>query len=146
MSLTLYDYLVQIHDDPDGLWLTCPDIPRTHGVGDDMAGALESLRDGLETVFSFYVEEGLVIPAPSTPSAGQQTVRLPVLASMKAAAWNAFVTSGLSKAELARRLGVARPQVDWLFDFLHDSRSDQLECALAIMGLSVALKVEPVAV
>lgn len=145
MSATLYDYPVQIHDDPDGLWLTCPDIPRTYGIGDNMAAALESLRDGLVTAFSFYVEEGVIIPGPSASVTGQQRVRLPFLASLKAAAWNAFVTSKLSKAELARRLGVARPQVDRLFDFLHDSRSDQLERALAVLGLRVAVTVEPVA-
>lgn len=138
----MYDYPVQIHDDPDGLWLECPDVPRTYGTGADMADALQSLSDGLETVFTFYVEDGQPIPAPSQPAEGQTTVRLPVIVTMKVAAWNAFLASGLSKSELARRMGVARPQVDRLFDFMHYSKAMQLEAALQVMGHRLSLTLE----
>jgi len=141
----MYQYPVQIHDDPDGLWLECPDVPRTSGEGDDMDAALESLSEGLQTVFSFHVEEGVAIPAASAPAAGQLVINLPVLVVMKVVAWNAFVASGLSKSELARRMGVARPQVDRLFDFLHHSKADQLERALAVLGFRLAVSVEQAA-
>lgn len=137
----MYDYPIQIHDDPDGLWLTCPDTPRTYGAGENMAKAIASLRDGLESVFSLYVDENQPIPAASAPAAGQPFIRLPVEVSMKVAVWNAFLASGLSKSELARRLGVNRPQIDRLFDFLHHSKMDALERALHELGFSVEVSI-----
>ncbi|MBA1245264.1 type II toxin-antitoxin system HicB family antitoxin [Pseudomonas japonica] len=142
MNATLYLYPVLIHDDPDGLWLSCPDIPRTYGIGDDMVMALKSLHDGLETAFSFYVEEYVPIPTPSEPCVGQQTVCLSELSSIKVSTWNAFVASGLGRTELARQLGIATQAVDTLFDFLQDSHSPHLERAWAIVEASSSGNIE----
>ena len=41
---------------------------------------------------------------------------------------------GVGKAALARRLGVALPQIDRLLDLRHASRLDAIERALAALG------------
>ncbi|MNP60752.1 Antitoxin HicB [compost metagenome] len=68
-------------------------------------------------------------------------VRLPALSAAKAALWNAMLAQGVNKAEMARRLGVNRPQVDRLVDLLHRSKIEQVELALALLGQRIALTV-----
>ncbi|MCY1297244.1 hypothetical protein D9M70_466770 [compost metagenome] len=68
-------------------------------------------------------------------------VRLPALSAAKAALWNAMLAQGVNKAEMARRLGVNRPQVDRLVDLLHRSKIEQVEHALALLGQRIALTV-----
>jgi antitoxin HicB len=137
----MYSYPIEIHDDPDGLWLSAPDVARMYGVGDTMAQAMASALDGIETAFSLYVEEGAPIPLPSEPTEGQAVLHLPALVAAKVALWNAFLASGLSKSEFARRMGVARAQVDRMIDFLHHSKIEHLERGLSILGQRIELSV-----
>lgn len=137
----MYSYPIEIHDDPDGLWLSAPDVARMYGMGDTMAEAMASALDGIETAFSLYVEEGAPIPLPSEPTEGQAVLHLPALVAVKVALWNAFLASGLTKSEFARRMGVARAQVDRMIDFLHHSKIEHLERALSILGQRIELSV-----
>lgn len=74
---------------------------------------------------------------------GQPLVRLPALSAAKVALWNAMQAEGVTKAEMARRLGVNRPQVDRLVDLLHSSKIEQVEHALAILGQRLAVTGDP---
>lgn len=51
----------------------------------------------------------------------------------------------MRKAELARRLGWHKPQVDRLLDLRHDSRLDQIERAFAVLGKRVRIAIESAA-
>jgi len=72
---------------------------------------------------------------------GQPLVCLPALTAAKAALWNTMYEQGIGKAEMARRLGVNRPQVDRLVDLLHRSKLEQVEHALAILGQRLEVSV-----
>ncbi|WP_277759582.1 hypothetical protein [Pseudomonas sp. A34-9] len=48
----------------------------------------------------------------------------------------------MSKAELARRLDVQRPQVDRLVDFLHHSKIANVERALQQLGRRLSVSME----
>jgi antitoxin HicB len=52
---------------------------------------------------------------------------------------------GMRKAEIARRLGWHKPQVDRLLDLRHDSRLDQIERAFATLGKRVRITIEDAA-
>jgi antitoxin HicB len=52
---------------------------------------------------------------------------------------------GLSKAALARRLGVHAPQVNRLLDLRHGSRLDQLADALRALGRELVVSVRDAA-
>ncbi|WP_311316929.1 hypothetical protein [Pseudomonas putida] len=45
-----------------------------------------------------------------------------------------MVKQKVTKTELARRLGVNRPQVDRLVELLHRSKIEQVEHALQVLG------------
>ena len=48
--------------------------------------------------------------------------------------YRAFTASGISKAELGRRLDIPKTNVDRLFNFKNHTRLDQLEAAFAALG------------
>jgi antitoxin HicB len=52
-------------------------------------------------------------------------------------------TSGVGKAELARRLHVHLPQVDRLLDLEHASKLDTVIQALRVVGQDVEVRVRP---
>jgi antitoxin HicB len=50
--------------------------------------------------------------------------------------------AGVSKAELARRVGVSPQQAQQLFDIRHASRLDQIDAALAALGRRLVVTTE----
>jgi len=59
--------------------------------------------------------------------------------------YDAWLHSGVKKAELAHRLGMPRANVDRLFDLKHVSRPEQMEDAFAALGKQVDIQVRNVA-
>jgi antitoxin HicB len=48
--------------------------------------------------------------------------------------YTAFRASGMKKAELARRIGISKTNIERLFDLDHSSRLDQIEAAFRAIG------------
>jgi antitoxin HicB len=67
-------------------------------------------------------------------SATAYSVELPALALLKSALYVISRAQNVNRAELARRLGWHREQVDRLFRLDHNSRLDQLEAAFKALG------------
>jgi antitoxin HicB len=59
--------------------------------------------------------------------------------------YDAFLASGMRKAELARRLGSPKSNLDRLFDLNHHSRLDQLEAAFAALNKKLRIDIEDAA-
>src|SRR5690606_24537022 len=131
----MFDYPVTLHHEAGSVWISCDDVPELNSAGDNVDEALLDAVDGLETALSLYVDQRRPVPLASPAKPGQPVVRLPALSAAKVALWNAMQAQGVTKVEMARRLGVNRPQVDRLVDLLHRSRIEQVEHALAILGL-----------
>ncbi|SDT67083.1 type II toxin-antitoxin system HicB family antitoxin [Pseudomonas granadensis] len=139
----MFEYALDVHEEPGSVWLTCAAIPEMHAVGDTRGEALTTAIDAIETAFSIYVDDRRLIPTAHTGEQENDVVlRLPALTAAKVALWNSLLESGVSKAELARRLGVQRPQVDRLVDFLHHSKIENVERALQQLGRRISLSVE----
>ncbi|MGX5217822.1 type II toxin-antitoxin system HicB family antitoxin [Pseudomonas segetis] len=137
----MFDYPVTVHQDDGCVWISSDDVPELNSAGDNEAEALLDAVDGLESALSLYVDQRRLIPQASPAQPGQPVVRLPALTAAKVALWNAMYAQGVGKAEMARRLGVNRPQVDRLVDLLHRSKIEQVEHALAILGQRLELTV-----
>ncbi|EPC7648475.1 type II toxin-antitoxin system HicB family antitoxin [Pseudomonas aeruginosa] len=137
----MFDYPVTVHEEAGSVWLSCDDVPEMASAGDTVDEALLDAVEGLESALSLYVDRRQPIPLPSKAKAGQPVVRLPALTAAKVALWNTMLAQDVGKAEMARRLGVNRPQVDRLVDLLHGSKIEAVEHALAILGQRIALTV-----
>lgn len=137
----MFEYPVTLHLDEGHPWVTSDDVPEMSSAGDTAEEALFDAVDALESALSLYVDRRVAIPLPLRARPGQPVVRLPALTAAKAALWNTMVQQGVTKTELARRLGVNRPQVDRLVDLLHRSKIEQVEHALQILGQRIELAV-----
>lgn len=139
----MYNYAIRFErDDTPGLAVFCRDLPQFHSYGDDEEHALREAVDGIETTLSIYVDERRSIPTASAPEAGEHVVHLPSVTVAKVALWNAMMERDMRKADLCRLLGVHQAQGDRLVDFLHTSKMEQLENALAALGKRLSVSVE----
>ncbi|WP_192559511.1 type II toxin-antitoxin system HicB family antitoxin [Pseudomonas allokribbensis] len=139
----MFEYALEIHEEPGSAWLSCAEIPEMHAAGDTLEEVLDGAIEVMETAFSIYVDDRRLIPTGDAEEQdGDAVLRLPALTAAKVALWNTLLESGMSKAELARRLGVQRPQVDRLVDFLHHSKIESVERALQQLGRWILLSVE----
>lgn len=131
----MYSYAVRFEtDDTPGIAVFCRDLPELNSYGNDEKHALREALDGIETVLSLYVDQRRAIPPASPTEPGEHVVHLPVATVAKIELWNAMVERGMRKADLRRLLGVAQNTSDRLVDFLHPSKIESLEQALAALG------------
>jgi antitoxin HicB len=136
--------------DPDheagGFTVTFPDVPGCVTQGDDLAEAYDMAQDALETMLGYMIRHNEAIPAPRPRKGrGFRPVTLRPIASMKVHLYEAFRESGISKTELARRMGILKANVNRLFDLRHPSSFDQLETALRALGKRLVIQVEDAA-
>jgi antitoxin HicB len=127
-------YPLEVFQEPAGYWATCPDIPEMKTAGETLDELLREAVDGLESALDFYFEERRPVPAPSRPKPGQHTVALPALVVAKVLLHNEMLAQGVRKAELARRLDIAPPNVERIFRVRHKTRIETVEAALASLG------------
>lgn len=139
----MYDYALRFEQDrAQGLAVFCRDLPELNSFGDDPEHAINQAIDALETTLSLYVDQRRAIPPASAPLPGEQVIHLPMVTVAKIALWNTMMERDMRKADLCRLLGIHQAQGDRLVDFLHSSKMEQLENALAALGKRLAVSVE----
>ncbi|TGD96162.1 type II toxin-antitoxin system HicB family antitoxin [Methylobacterium nonmethylotrophicum] len=131
-------------DDNDTLLVTCPILPVVATFGEDEASARRHAVDAIKTVLASMIADGEEIPLPPEASTDDAVV-LPLLTELKVLLYGALRTAGITRAELARRLGWNRESVDRLFRLEHHSRLEQIEAAFAALGRRVAISVRDAA-
>lgn len=140
--MTKYQYALNIQESEQGVFVECPLLPEFHAAADNIEELFEEATDALETVFDMYVDDHKRIPDPVPAEPGQYVLPLSTLTAAKLALWNTMCDMGLSKADLARRMGVNLQLVHRMVDFIHSSKIEQVERALLSLGkrLSVGLE------
>ncbi|MDR1349631.1 MAG: type II toxin-antitoxin system HicB family antitoxin [Zoogloeaceae bacterium] len=133
-------YPLNVFEEEAGFWAECPDIPEMKTAGDTLDDLLREAVDGLESALEFYFEARRPIPAPSRPERGQHTVALPTLIVSKVLLHNEMLAQGVKKAELARRLNIAPPNVERIFRVKHKTRIETVEAALNCLGKHLDLQ------
>lgn len=142
----MWAYRVILTPDTNGtLLVDVPDLPEAHTFGKNEAEALRRGRDVIATVLDARIRDRRPIPAPSPAVAGQVTVAVSLLQTLKVDLYRAMNERGLRKSDLATMLDVHPPQVDRLLDLGYASQLKQLEAALAAVGRRVVtVQVGPV--
>lgn len=131
-------------DDNDTVVATVPDIPGTVTFGEDRDEALAHVGDALTVMISALMDDNEDIPEPKRPKKGQVTVTLPPLVASKVLLYKRMRELGVSKAKLARLLGGKNPtHVTRLLNVLHQSRHDQLDEAMTVLGARLIVSSEP---
>ena len=133
-------YPVDLRKDGKFILVTFPDIPEAITQGDNRAHALEMAAEALETAMEFYFEDRRPVPAPSKPKRGQPVVTLPASLSAKILLLNEMLRQKIPPAELARRIGTTRQEVNRLTNLRHTSKIDRIDAALQALGKTLILE------
>jgi antitoxin HicB len=129
-----------------GFVVTFPDLPWGVTQGDTLEEATIMAEDALAIVLSDLMEEGKDLPrASKRRSRLFHPISLPGMQSAKVELYQAFRASGLTKTQLAARLGMAKSNLDRLFDLQHHSRFDQIEAAFAALDKQVWVEIRDAA-
>jgi antitoxin HicB len=130
-------YACRFEPDQPGYLVTCRDLPIVTW-GETMPEARAMAADAIATVLSDLAPGAW--PRPSAPQDGEMVVILPPLLVAKVALWAAMREAGVSKSELARRLGRDEKEVRRLLSFKHRSQIDSIAAALAVLGKQLVIE------
>jgi len=137
-------YRIKIEPDDNGtLLVTCPVLPEVTTFGDDEADAMRRAVGAIEEAIAARMADGEDVPEGH--QRGPRLVRLPALTVLKVELYRQLREAGMTRAELARRLGWKRESVDRLFRLDHASQLEQLEAAFGALGQTVSVSVHAAA-
>ena len=130
--------------DEGGYVVTCRDLPELITQGDSVAEALEQASDAMDEVFATYLTEGLDFPEPNKARRREHMVAPPPETVAKAALYVAMRRAGISKVQLAKRLGVDEKEVRRLLDPHYGSKLPRIAKAISVLGQRLVIGVETV--
>lgn len=135
MDILALTYAALLEAEPEGGFVVSfRDLPECLTQGEDRADALAQAADALGEALAGRIADAEDIPPPSPPRAGEALVPAPEPTASKALLYAAMRAQGLSKVELAERLGVDEKEARRLLDPRHVTRPERLREALAAVG------------
>ena len=121
-------YALVFHPEEDGsILVTCPDLPEVTTFGETEEDATRHGIDAVQEAIAARLDDFRDIPFPVSHGHGKATLGLHL--SLVVNLFWALRAAGMNRAELGRRLGWHRTQVDRLFDPNHESKISQFEAA-----------------
>lgn len=136
---------VKITRDGDDFVATSRDLPEVLTAGATLDEARALAADAVDAVVAHRIERGESLAAPSRIEDGEDSVELPLQMATKAALYLAWRRSGLSKSEVARRMGVGENEVRRILSPRHGTRLATVELAAKALGVRVTLDLSQVA-
>ena len=128
-------------EESGGVLVQFVDVPEAHTVGAiEAAAGGDRALDCLIAALGGYIKLARKIPRPS-PARGRPVAVLPPLVAAKLALYEAMRAQGITRTELARRLGLQENGVRRLLDLDHRSHIDQIDRALAALGQRLEVRV-----
>lgn len=141
-----FEYAVKLTPAKEGGYVvTCRDLPEVITQGDDLQEALEQAADAMAEAFAARIEGELDFPAPTAPKRQERRVSPPAEMVAKAALFVAMTEAGISKVELASRLGVNEKEVRRMLDPRHSTRLPRLDDAIRALGKKLTVRLETAA-
>jgi antitoxin HicB len=104
---------------------------------------LVEAADAMDEVFAAYMINGVAFPTPTKAKRYERTVAPPAGTVAKAALYTAMQEAGVSKVQLAKRLGVDEKEVRRLLDPHYGSKLPRLAQAIQLLGKRLVIGLEP---
>jgi len=141
-----YIYTARIEPDPEGGFLvTFPDVPEAIPAGTTLTEARANASEALGLALRGYLVVDRPLPTPAAKRKGLVEVPVNAATALKLAVVEAFNVSGISKSDLARRLGKAEGEARRILDPDHPTKVQALEAALAALGKEIVISVRDAA-
>ena len=136
MKAYAYRALFEPGDRRGNIVVTFPDVPEVITQGRGKADAQSSAEEALGLALLSYPARGL--PLPKARASGKKLVAVAVAVAAdvaaKLAVLETFVAAGISKSELARRIGKDEKEVRRILDPKHATKLPALTAALRALG------------
>ena len=124
--------------------MSCRDLPQRVTQGEDKSHALSEASEAMDKVFAAYMQGGLNFPAPSKARRSEHWVSPPAATMAKAALYVAMSEAGITKVQLAKRLGIDEKEVRRLLDPHCGSKLPRIAQAISTLGRRLVIGLEPV--
>ena len=123
------------------------DVPGAFGGGASLEEAIASAEAALAEILLHHMAAGEEPPAPASRADAPDhlLISVPAQTAAKLAVWQAWRASGISKSELARRLGKAENQARRILDPDHPTELKALDQALRALGFRLEVSARPAA-
>ena len=125
-----------------GFVVSCRDLPQLVTQGEDLGHALVEAADAMDEVFAAYMKGGLALPTPSRARKGEHMVSPPAETTAKAALYVAMKDAGITKVQLAKRLGIDEKEVRRLLDPHYGSKLPRIAEAVEALGRRLVIGLE----
>jgi len=131
--------------DRSGFVVSFADVPQANTQGSSMDDAHAMAEEALGLALLTYPVRGL--PLPRAKARGRELVPIAVAPNVaaKLAVLEAFAEAGMSKVELARRLGKDEKEVRRILDPRHPTKLPTLMATLRVLGKRLVVGVEKAA-
>jgi antitoxin HicB len=129
--------------DEGGFVVTCRDLPEIITQGENIKDALDQAADAMEEAFSARIAGGLTVPHPSKTRRNEKIVSPPVEMVIKAALYVTMKEAGVSKVELAKRMGVDEKSIRRMLDPHHASKLPGITDAIGKLGMRLRVDIAP---
>lgn len=136
-----YDYAFRFTRE-DGAWvITCRDIPEAITQADAGEDRIEIAEGCLQAALESRIRDNEVLPVASKSRRGEVLISPPAATAAKCALYDAMREAGISKVELARKLGIDEKEVRRMLDAGHGTKLPRIAEAVEALGrhLHIAL-------
>jgi len=139
-----FTFRATLEKDPDGgYFATFKDVPEALAYGATKTAALDEAKSALSQGLRTYSERDRAMPQPL--STHGYPVTIPGHDALKLAVLDAFTSAGMTKTQLARKLGKTENEARRILDPDHATKTPMLEAALEAMGKRIIILVEEIA-
>ena len=126
-------------DDNDTFLVTCPDLPEVTTFGETEEDAISYGQSAVEEAVTARLAGFEDIPRAKAKSRFEVKVSLQ-LALKVLLKWQ-LDANEITRYQLAKAMGKARPQIDRLFDPTHGTKIDQYEAAAHALGATIEISI-----
>jgi len=140
--MRVYEYPFKFTSAEKGGWvITCRDLPEAISQAEATEDREEVASGCLQAALEARIRHEMELTQPSKPKAREVLIAPPAGTAAKAALYVAMREAGVSKMELARRLGVDEKEVRRMLDPGHGSKLPRIAEAIEALGrhLRIAL-------
>jgi antitoxin HicB len=129
-----YRALLEPGDRRGTIVVTFPDVPEAITQGRGETDARTMAEEALGFVLLTYLERGKPLPKPRTKSRSLVEIAVAPDVAAKLAVLESFAAAGITKTELARRIGKDEKEVRRILDPRHPTKLPALTAALRALG------------
>lgn len=136
-----YDYAFRFTKEDDGWVITCRDLPEAISQAESNENRIEVAEGCLQAALESRIRDNEPLPVASKSRRGEAMINSPAATAAKAALYDAMREAGISKIELARKLGIDEKEVRRMLDTGHGTKLPRIAEALEVLGrhLHIAL-------